>query len=385
MAAAIDPSTEKAQRSRWALRLGRVAGIDVYLHATFLLLLVWLGSAELMRGAGGAAALLTVGYISALFGCVVLHEFGHAMAARHYGIRTRDITLYPIGGIARLEKMPSKPMQELVVALAGPMVNVVLAAALAILLFTVPGAGSLGEVSALGGAVLPRLLVANVFLAGFNLLPAFPMDGGRVLRALLATSMGRLRATRAAAQIGQLMAVLFAIAGLFAAPMLLLIAVFVWIGAAQEANATEMRSAIAGMSVRRAMETRFEVVAAFDTLERGYELIMAGQQIDFPVLSPDGQVVGLLEREALARGLAELGPLAFVHQVASPRVLRVYDREPLDAALERLAGVPWRTVLVFDLADRLVGLLTADNVGELVMFETTKLKAHPELEVPGAE
>jgi len=146
-----------------------------------------------------------------------------------------------------------------------------------------------------------------------------------------------------------------------------------------------MRSAIAGMSVRRAMETRFEVVSAFDTLERGYELIMAGQQIDFPVVSPDGQVVGLLEREALARGLAELGPLAFVHQVASPRVLRVYDREPLDAALERLAGVPWRTVLVFDLADRLVGLLTADNVGELVMFETTKLKARPELEVPGAE
>jgi stage IV sporulation protein FB len=383
--ATVDPTTEQAPRSRWALRLGRFAGIDVYLHATFVVLLLWLGSAELVRGKGALAAFASVGYLLALFGCVVLHEFGHALAARRYGIRTRDITLYPIGGVARLEKMPSRPSQELVVALAGPAVNVLIAAILGIVLVTVPGTGSIGEVATFGGAILPKLFAANLFLAAFNLLPAFPMDGGRVLRALLSTGMGRARATRTAAQIGQLMAIVFAALGLFVAPMLLLIAVFVWLGAAQEANATELRSAIHGIPVRQAMETRFEVLGASDTLERGYELVMSGQQVDFPVLDADGSVVGLLEREALARGLAELGPGALVRQVATDRVAKVYDREPLEAALERLAAIPWRTVLVFDLAGRLVGLLTSDNVGELVLFRSTALRAHPELESTSAE
>jgi Zn-dependent protease len=173
----------------------------------------------------------------ALFGCVVMHEYGHALASRRYGIGTRDITLLPIGGVARLERMPENPRQELWVALAGPAVNVVLAAALAMWLAATRGWAPLNSLSVSGGSFAERLLVANVFLVAFNLLPAFPMDGGRVLRALLAMHMPYSRATRAAARTGQGMALLFGFIGLLGNPFLLFIALFVWMGASQEAMA----------------------------------------------------------------------------------------------------------------------------------------------------
>lgn len=195
---------------KWSLKIGRFLGIDVFVHFTFLLLLVFIGFVHWQATDSLAAAAGGMGFVLALFLCVLLHEYGHALAARRYGIRTRDITLLPIGGLARLEKMPEKPMQEFWVALAGPAVNV----AIALLLFGgLAATGRLApadELSLVAGPALQRLMAVNLFIVAFNLLPAFPMDGGRVLRAVLATALGRRRATAIAANIGQGMAILFA-------------------------------------------------------------------------------------------------------------------------------------------------------------------------------
>ena len=200
---------------KWSLKLGSFAGIRVYLHWTFVLLLGWILFSHLGQGHEWAEAWRGVGFIIALFGCVLLHEFGHALTAKRYGIRTRDITLLPIGGIARLERLPENPRHELWVTLAGPAVNVVIAGVLFAVLYFLYPVNEFAQARLLEGNFLVRLMWVNVFLGAFNLLPAFPMDGGRVLRALLSMRLGRARATRLAASIGQGMAILFGIAGFF--------------------------------------------------------------------------------------------------------------------------------------------------------------------------
>src|SRR5512137_1095704 len=279
----------------WSLHLGRWLGIDIYLHFTFLLLLGFIGLSHGLVGRSLDAALGGVLFFTGLFLCVLLHEYGHALAARHYGISTRDITLLPIGGVARLERMPDKPAQEFVVALAGPLVNIVIAAGLCAGLWLKGHWPPLAALSATSGSLVERLVVVNGFLVLFNLLPAFPMDGGRVLRALLALRMDYARATRIAASIGQGMAFLFGAAGLFGNPMLILIAFFVWIGAAHEAAAVQMKSTLGGCLVREAMLTDFRTLSPRETLGQAVRLLLAGSQQDFPVVD-NGQVVGMLSR-----------------------------------------------------------------------------------------
>src|SRR5512135_1148628 len=168
----------------WSWRLGTVAGIPIYLHGTFLLLIAIVLFSDWVREQSLVAAGAGVLFVLAVFGTVVLHEFGHALTAKRYGIRTRDITLLPIGGVARLERMPDDPKQELWVALAGPAVNVAIAAVLFVWLFVTNGFEPLSNLSMVTGSFVERLMFVNVTLVLFNLLPAFPMDGGRVLRAL---------------------------------------------------------------------------------------------------------------------------------------------------------------------------------------------------------
>ena len=223
------------------------------MHFTFLLLLAFIGFAYWQRTQRIEAVLTGVVFILALFGCVLLHEFGHALMARKYGIKTHDITLLPIGGLARLERMPENPMQELWVSLAGPAVNVAIAALLWIWLTFTQGFSASMEMEMAGGPLLQRLMVVNIFLVAFNLLPAFPMDGGRVLRALLATRMGRRRATAIAANVGQGMAIFFGLVGFFYNPFLVFIAIFVYLGAQAEAGLVEMQSALGTLRVRDAM------------------------------------------------------------------------------------------------------------------------------------
>jgi Zn-dependent protease/CBS domain-containing protein len=352
----------------WSWRLGRVAGIPIFVHWTFLVLLVWLLIEGVARGQSPAQAAEGVGFVLALFGCVVLHELGHALTARRFGIPTADITLLPIGGLARLQRMPDKPWQELLVALAGPAVNVVIAAALWAAGVTVPaGLGATGRVVEVG--FWPELMLVNVMLVVFNLLPAFPMDGGRVLRALLAMKMEYARATRLAASIGQVVAIGFALLGLWSHnPFLVLIALFVWIGAEAEASMVEERVVLRGVPVRAAMLTDFQTLSPHDTLGYATDLLLAGAQHDFPVLDHD-RPAGLLTRADLLAGLSRGGREAPVADFLRPGPEPVEADSPLFAAVARLreSGTPCVPVVEHG---HTVGLLTLENVGEYLMVRT---------------
>lgn len=366
---------------RGSLAIGRIAGIDLYLHWTFVLLLAGAFAFYLFGVGGLTVALAGVGLIVAVFACVVFHELGHALMARRFGVPTRDITLYPIGGVARLQRVPEHPKQELLIALAGPAVNVVIAAALlAGLLATggtlMPGQG-LAEPAV---RFAPTLMWINVLLVAFNLLPAFPMDGGRVLRALLAFRLDYVRATQIAAGVGQGMAILF---GLFAMlnfnPFLLFIALFVYLGAQQEASMAMMRTAIEGLPVRQAMITEFNPLHPWDTLDEAVRLLLAGAEQDFAVVD-GGRVVGVLTRRQLLRALAEGDRSARVQHVMGRACEPVEESEMLDRAFRRMQEQECALLPVVR-DGRLVGLLTAENVGELVMVATSLRKQTPREEV----
>ncbi len=349
---------------KWSWKLGRWAGIDVYIHVSFVLLLAAIGFLNWLGTGSLALAFNSVLFPALIFLCVLLHEFGHALAAKYFGIPTRDITLYPIGGVARLERMPEK----LVVALAGPMVNVVIAALLYFWLSSRNAFDPVETLSLARGNLLQRLMIANMILVGFNLLPAFPMDGGRVLRALLASVMDYVRATQVAAFIGQAMAMLFAFFGLTGGnPLLLFIAFFVWIGASQEASMVQMKSALAGIPVRRAMITDFHTLAPHDTLARAAELVIAGTQHDFPVVE-NGRVVGILTRNALIEGLATYGPDTPVSQVMQTDFITMDPAEMLDLGFARLQECQCHSVPVVQ-NGQLVGIVTPENVGEFLMIQ----------------
>ena len=370
-----------------ALRIGRIAGIDVFLHWTFGLLLAGAFAFYLLGGATVQTAVAGVLLILAVFGCVVLHEFGHALMARRFGVPTKDITLYPIGGVARLQRIPEHPTQELLVALAGPAVNVVIAAVLWV------GAVALGTPLGMPtgladpvGHFWPNLFWINVILVGFNLLPAFPMDGGRVLRALLAYRLEYARATQIAAGVGQGMAILFgflAIVGGFN-PFLLFIALFVYLGAQQEAHATLMRTVVRGVPVRQAMLTQFSTLGPGSTLADAVDLLLAGSEQEFPVLGVDGQVTGVLTRKGLVKALSERERDARVYDVMQPACRPVDAGEPLDEALERMQESECPLLPVTQ-SGRLVGILTLENVGELMMLSnairrrTGQRKPFPEM------
>jgi Zn-dependent protease len=351
---------------KWSWKLGRFFGIDVFIHATFLLLIGWIVLTHWMADRSLAATLAGVGFVLLVFGSVLLHEFGHALAARRYGIPTRDITLLPIGGLARLERMPEDPRQELWVALAGPAVNVAIAAVLYLWLASTGLMAPVAGMSVTAGPLLERLMLANLWLVGFNLLPAFPMDGGRVLRALLATRLEYTRATHLAAMVGQGMALLFGLVGLFANPFLLFIALFVWIGAAQEAGMVQMKSSFAGIPVRTVMITDFDTLHPSEPLQRAVDLVLRGFQQDFPVVE-EGRAVGILTRSALIHGLSSGGVHAPVSQRMTPEFETAEANEMLESAFARLQACGCHTAVVRH-EGRVVGLLTMDNLGEFVMI-----------------
>jgi Zn-dependent protease/predicted transcriptional regulator len=359
----------------WSWKIGRIAGIDVYMHFTFLILLAWLAVAHYLRG-GIDQALYIVLVILALFGVIVLHELGHALAARRYGIQTRDITLLPIGGVARLERMPDNPLEELIVALAGPAVNVVIAASLAVGFWIRGRTLPLDEVTDLGGGFLAFMLQVNVWLVLFNLIPAFPMDGGRVLRALLAMRMSYVRATQAAARVGQFLALMFGFVGLLnGSPMLVFIALFVWIGAAEEAMAVRVRAALAGTTVKDAMMRDYVVLGPSDSLRVAADHILDGFQHDFPVVD-EGKLVGILPRADLIRGLASTGFEGQVSDVMRRDFSPARPNDPVDGMLAQLRSEACPVMPVLE-DGRLVGLLTAENVSELLMIREAVAQPRP--------
>lgn len=339
----------------WSLPIIRIAGIQLRIHVTFLLLLGWIA-----LGSAGAALFLLL-----LFLCVVLHEFGHAFAAKAFGINTPDITLLPIGGVARLERMPEEPIQELIIAAAGPAVNVIIAGCLFL-----TGASFIYPLT-LNMRLNDLLLTVNVMLVLFNLLPAFPMDGGRVLRALLATRLSYARATQIAANIGQACAFLFGLFGLMTGNyMLIFIAFFVYIGASQEAALAQMRDVSRRFPVSSAMVREFRTLVESATLEEAVDALLATSQHDFPVLGPSGNVAGILTRHDLIAALRKNDPAIRVGDVMRRDIPTVTTGTRFEDAFRIMQECNCPAVPVLDSMKRLVGLLTPENVSELMMVQS---------------
>lgn len=349
---------KSAPRSPWSIKIATVAGIPIRVHITFLLLLAFIAQLAYREESRVYALILP-----SIFVCVVLHELGHALVAKAFGVGTKDITLYPIGGVALLEKRP-KPAQELWIALAGPAVNVVIAAIVAIIYYastkTLPSYSSGME----GKSYLEGLYAANVALPIFNMIPAFPMDGGRVLRSLLALRMPEVKATQFAGAIGQMLALVFGFVGVLNGQiMLVLIAFFVFMGAGQEVQASIGLSLIEGRKVGEAMMTRYRTIEHGATLDAAARMLLEGSQTVFPVMNNE-EVIGFLDREAIVRGLSEAGHDGYV----AGYMRRDFDRYDVDEPLEKVleSGGEGLPALVYD-GEKLVGVLSADNIGEFLM------------------
>lgn len=368
---------------RWSFKIGRFAGINVYVHATFFLLILWVVIVHWIAGHSSEAVASGVVFIVVLFACVVLHEFGHALTARHYGITTKDITLLPIGGVSRLERMPDKPWQEFWVSIAGPIVNAVIGFGIWIGLFITNDFKPVSGLTLTGGPFLERMMVANFILAVFNLIPAFPMDGGRILRALLATRMDHVRATQAAAGIGQALALFFGLIGLFVNPFLLFIALFVWIGAAQEAQSVRIKDAFSGIPIRNAMQTNFITLTTNNTLGEAVKALLAGSQQDFPVMWGE-TLMGILTRNNLMAGLQEFGPDALVTKVLQREFCTAEPNEMLEAVLARMSTATCRVMPVVQ-DGKMIGMVTLENLGEYLMVQNALHRRQAALPPPSAK
>jgi Zn-dependent protease/CBS domain-containing protein len=364
---------------RWSFHIARIAGIDVKLHGTFILFLAWIGYAYYRVG-GVAAARDAVVLVSLIFLCVLLHEFGHALTARRYGIKTPDITLLPIGGVARLERMPDKPGQEVLVALAGPAVNIVIAAAIWVLLGLPIGLPDPETLRHVGAGLPGKLLTINLWLALFNLIPAFPMDGGRVLRAFLAFRLDYARATHIAASVGQVTALVFGFIGLTSTPMnpmLILIAIFIYFGAADEAAFAQIKQISAGLRVSAAMVTKFQTLPLHSTLNEAVEALLRTSQHEFPVVDHAGKVAGILTRDDLILGLRRSGAETPVAEVMRVGIPAVHHSMLFDKAHALMQECDCPALPVLDSADQLVGLFTPENVGELMLVHSALAKRPP--------
>lgn len=353
----------------WSFSIGRLFGSELRVHATFFLLLLWVGLVAWADG-GWPAAAENLLFVAALFACVVAHEFGHALTARRYGIRTPDITLLPIGGLARLESMPEKPGQEILVALAGPAVNIVIWAALVLILGAQTWAASLENLADPETSFLARLAAVNLFLAVFNLLPAFPMDGGRVFRAALSLITDRVRATQIAAAGGQILAFALGLLGLVGGnPVLLLIAFFVFIAAGAESNDVAMREVARRMRARDAMITTFDSLGPEDTVGAAGQALIRTTQGEFPVLDPQGRLLGLLTRNEIFRESAEGHATRRVAEVMTTDIPSVGLATGLESVFDAMYRQNAPAVAVVREGGYLIGYITRENLGELMVLQ----------------
>jgi stage IV sporulation protein FB len=355
----------------WTITLGRVAGTEIKVHLTFFILVVFWAMAGYQQ-AGPAGAVAACLLLFALFACVLLHEFGHILMAGRFGVRTPDVILLPIGGVARLERIPDEPRQELLIALAGPAVTLAIVVALYAVLALGGNPPQLGELDP-DGPFLETLLRVNFYLLVFNLFPAFPMDGGRVLRALLASRLGLVAGTRIAARFGQASAVVAGLYGLSTGqPLLALVALFVFLGAGAEAAAVETRAAGEGLNVAQMMVTHFRAIPVHATLSDAVELLLSSEQREFPVVDNWGRVEGMLTRDNLIKGISQRGPSSTVGEAMTAQVQPVSPGLGFQEALQRLRSSGLPALPVVDEAGRLVGLLTLDNITDLLLVRRAR-------------
>jgi len=346
----------------------RLMGVPIRLHFTFVLLLIFL----VVIGLGGnqSPGSYTL-FVLALIASVLLHEFGHAFVSSRYGIRTLEIVMYPIGGVARLER-PAKPREEFWIAIAGPAVNLAIAGLILAILYsqnrpfnlfalTQPSADNLFD----------RIALGNLILAGFNLLPAFPMDGGRMLRAILSRLKSEYEATRIATWSGRMLAISMGLYGFIYMPMLAFVAFFIYLGAANEGAASRGRSLTQGIPVRAAMMTEFHTLPHGSTIRDAANLLLSTSQQDFPVVHGD-QVIGLLGRNALLRGLANDGPASYVAGFMEREFPSVSPDHDLSEVLPLMAHAGACVLVMQD--GRLLGLLSSDNLSQFLLLRSVGLE-----------
>ena len=352
-----------------AIRIITVANIPVYLHWSFSLLLFYILYFGKSNGMDWQGTALVGVLFMALFVCVVLHEFGHALTARHYGVETKDIILSPLGGIARLNKLPEKPMQEFFVAAAGPLVNFIIALVLSSY-FLIYNPSDLfdnfsgrNQVFSSWVYLIPMLVVMNVALGVFNLLPAFPLDGGRILRALLAIRLGRVRATRIASFLGQALAIAFCIIGFYNMDIILgFIGIFVFLMASYEYKIVKMDSLLAGHQVTEIMRTDFTKVTATDELSSSIDLLKKGLEKDFLVINPEnGGVTGVLTEAALVKAIKEKDNQSTVEKYQLTSFEKIPLTDTLQAVFRKMQDSESNIFPVYD-DEKLVGVITLELI-----------------------
>ena len=351
----------------WSLNIGRVAGTVVRVHLTFLLFLAWIFAAS-YAASGAATAWQTLLFVVLLFLCVLLHEFGHIFTARAFGVTTPYVTLLPIGGVAQLERIPEEPYEEFLIAIAGPLVNVFITIVLVVFAGAHLNASDAALIENTKISMIDRLAVVNLFLALFNLIPAFPMDGGRVLRAALASKFGYVRATEISASIGQFVAFALGFIGLMYNPILIFIAIFVYLAAASEAHMVALRAASHGVPVSHAMVTHFESLSPEGHLDDAVQTLLQTGQGEFPVVDGAGKPVGVLDRGALIKALKTLGPDARVADAMSAEFPTVGYRATLEQAFKVLQQRTAPAVGVVDADGKLTGLVTGETIAEMMML-----------------
>ncbi len=361
---------------RGAYRIARLAGIDVKVHWTFLILLGWIFFSYYRETNQIETGLYGIGFVLAVFACVLAHEYGHALTARRFNVRTRDITLLPIGGLASLERLPEKPSEELLVAIAGPLVNVAIAIVLAIYLAVT---GQLGNFTSEFDQLNPRffaenLLLVNVILVLFNLIPAFPMDGGRVLRALLAMRWTRAKATRFAAGIGRTLAVGFVIVGfIWGNYWLVFIGLFVYLGAGAESRQVSTRTALSGFRVSDVLMTQYTPLYIHEPIQRAVDIMLSSQEKEFLVFDLDGMVVGVLTREGVVRSLASKEPNQRIKDAALADPLELSLQMSLQEAYTLMMEKQASVCPVYD-GEHLAGMLNQENIQEFMLLRNQDIR-----------
>jgi Zn-dependent protease/CBS domain-containing protein len=344
----------------WSFRLGTILGIPIRIHFTFLVILGLLAINEASLS-GVLAGLSSLLFIVLLFGCVLLHELGHCVVARRFGVLIASITLYPIGGIAAFTEIPRQPMREILIAIAGPMVNFIIAGGL-FLGVELLSPGPRLPISILhGGDFLGGLLQLNLRLGLFNLLPAYPMDGGRILRGLLATRMSYLAATRWAAGIGKIFGGLFILIGVVRQQYLLFIilGVFLYLIASSDERATLLQSALEGIQVRDLMITEFVALSPADTLTDALGRALHTFQDEFPVLR-EGSFLGVLSRRRIVDTLKEEGE-GFVQGWVQEVKETVSPQDSLKEAVRKMQSERTGLLPVVD-DGRFVGVVTLSGI-----------------------
>jgi Zn-dependent protease/CBS domain-containing protein len=351
----------------WSLNIGRVAGTVVRIHITFIIFLAWIFATNYAAG-GLPNAWNSVIFVLLLFFCVLLHEFGHIFTARAFGVTTPYVTLLPIGGVAQLERIPEEAGQEFLIAIAGPLVNIIIAGLLILAGADITAARATA-VEDMHVSMLDRLADVNIFLALFNLIPAFPMDGGRVLRAALASKLGYVRATEIAARIGQFVAFALGFIGLLYNPILIFIAIFVYLAASSESHMVALRAVSRGVPVSVAMRTQFTTLVPRAHIDEAVHALLQTAQGEFPVVDDAGKPIGVLGRADLIRAIKTLGPDASVADAVGAELPIVGHRATLEQAFKLLQEKSAPAVGVIDGSGKLVGLVTNETIAEMMMLQ----------------